>query len=221
MKYVIASGYSEGKLGADVCRRFYPLWLSNTFETSYPEHVYIVTAGVGLPVHDARVVQIPGAVNLGHVHQMEHGPQLGGWSMGFVIGCMMAYHANADLIYKEQDCLAFGAWVERLYHDGRDADVVTGHHNVNGDGKGLLAQSLVLVKHHALLPLVARYLAISKCDKELITENKMEQALQGMRWAKTSMGHDRSRPIGYDALPFYAQQLTFDEIKELSHRGLL
>jgi len=190
------------------------IWIANTKATSNPESIVVVTADQSFEGIGVNIVRA--GVDLGHNHELPQDRVLGGWSAGFLVGAMMAIHADADFIYKEQDCLAFGPWVNRLYEDLGDGDFVTGQFNRGGAAHGLLAQSLVLIRRESIRVFVSRYTAIGTPERHLNTEQKMQIVAQYLRMKQTTMGYDRTRPIDYKSLPFYAQQLTANELSELS-----
>ena len=217
---VVVTGYCPPSTNTvSLSEDFFDIWVRNTL-TINPRRIYVVNGG-GTPIKDTRCEWI-NADNLGRNTTMPRGQQLSGWSASFVMGCLLAYHNNADLVFKEQDCLAFGRWLERFRDEIGNAGAISGHANTSGAATGLNAQSLVLVKYDFLLPFACAYLSIQEPCSVVMSEQKFDRvaALTG-RLARTTMGHDRSRPIDYDTLPFYAQQLTAEEMAELRVRKLI
>lgn len=231
-RYIIGTGYSTHTLGVAGSERFYSMWLSNTLRFAKPQDIYLVvpmsefwvqTEGEpgfypGGPVHVIRT-----QANLGHNHDLPPNRVLGGWSMGFLLGAMMAMHAgdDVDFIYKEQDCLAFGPWVDRLYEDLGEADFVAGKVNTNNHAVGLRGQSLVLLRAEAIRKFIALYMSVDAPERGFNTEQKMDYVARYLPMAETSMGYDRTRPIKFDDDAFYAQQWTESELAELNKRGLV
>lgn len=93
---------------------FFDVWLSNTLKYTKPRDIYVI--GDKLPNrNDIKKVEI--SDNLGHVMRypkIDDKQYLCGWSAVALIGCMIAYASKCDVIYKEQDCLAFGDWVGKM-----------------------------------------------------------------------------------------------------------
>lgn len=173
-------------------------------------------------LHD--VVDMTG--NLGHVHDLLDRKKpyaFCGWSMAFLTGCMIAYMNETDALFLEQDCLAFGPWVERAYRDMGSGDMVFG-----GPMKSApympTAQALVLVRHEFIPQMVAAYLKMgTDANPVNLPEHKFQKLQRhfGTRIRHLSFGVDRERPIPYDAEVFYVQKLAPDELAELKRRGLI
>jgi|GEM_PF-1870525 len=217
-RLVVVSGfYSDGSGRAE---DFFSVWYDNTIRYSKPFRIYIINGG-SVPVNYGDCHWINLAENLGHMSQMQPGQQLGGWSSAVLIGCLLAYHDRADMIYKEQDCLAFGNYVERLYQDLGDKGMVTGSVNTTGEAAGLLSQSLVLTRLDFLLELVARYISLWPSDRQYLTEQKFAEISRSGRVAQTKMGYDRSRPVNYSDPAFYMQKITAEEMGNLRKAGLV
>jgi hypothetical protein len=221
-QFILASGfYAPSGPAGQAHRDFFKIWAENNRRTIAPKATYIISAA-GKPFLDDGVHQWITAENLGHVMQMPEQQVLGGWSASFLMSCLIAYHNKADLIYKEQDCLAFGPWVQRLYEEIGNAGMITGKMNTTGDAAGLLAQSLLLVRHGFLLPMIGLYCSIQQTDRQVVPEHKFNFIAQRTNAVRqTTMGCDRSRPIPFDDPAFYVQQLTTEEIAELRARKLI
>ena len=222
-RYIIVSGYYEhpasNKHGMSSVE-FFPIWQRNNDHYTHAEAVYIVNAGgVQRPGWGGRWIEVG---NLGHVDHMTGEQRIGGWSAAFLMGCMLGYHNGVDVIFKEQDCLAFGPWVDLLY--SHDAAMVTGRVNDNGTAQGFVPQSLALILHRYLLDFVQRYLAIPESDKReaTIPERKFDRiAAQTGEHARADLGYDRSRPVNFDDAAFYLQQISMPEMEQLRKRKLI
>lgn len=228
--YIIGTGYyagiAEGRKAA-----FFDVWYDNIVKYSNPVDVFVVNAGSQtLPTKRGKWQDF--IWNCGHAHQMDNGEKpirsIGGWSMGFLLSCMNAYHSNADLIYAEQDCLFFNDAIEQLYQESEEfkAGVITGR-PVDSDNQGL-EQSFFLVKNDFLLPFVQHYIAIDKPEGGpgyLRTERKFINIMNGVfngHMAFTRMGYGRGRPDYFRADEnFYIQKVTDSEISSLQGMGLL
>jgi len=233
-KYSIVTGFSE-HLANGV--EFLGTWERNTMKYAAPESIYIIGAGMAekhKKIEQVRKLRWINTVrDLGHQGKTEFPAQqrLGGWSAGVLVGALLCYHDRVDMIYKEQDCLVFGPWVKRLYDECGERGMIFGKPNT-GDGPGgvshggLMANSLFLVKWESLVDFVALYSGFSlggsfQSDATVYPEEKFRTIAEHFKLPLTTMGYDRSRPIGYDDEAFYAQQLTADEMVELLKRGLI
>jgi len=164
--------------------------------------------------------------NNGHVGQLISGEKKNkfcGWSMAFLTGAMIAYQNETDYIWLEQDCLAFGPWVERTYADMGDGDMVFGHKMKTAPFMPC-SQSLVLVRHSFIPEMVSAYLGMgTDNDVTNLPEAKFQKLEDqfGDRIRRLSFGCDRERPIPYDDEVFYAQKLTDEELETLKQKGKL
>jgi hypothetical protein len=225
VSYIIVSGYSSGGLHDTEGKRslwspdlFLAKWTKNTYLHAHPLNTYVISSDSPPPENGLLIVRV---ADLGHVQNMPSEQRLSGWSAALLTGCLLAYQSNADLIFKEQDCLAFGPWVDRLYNEIGTAPFITGKTNSGGQANGLLAQSLMLVQNSALLPFVSTYLSITTSDRDLWPEHKVKLIGAKLGIAHTSMGYDRSRPINYADKAFYAQQWSDAELNELDNRKMV
>jgi hypothetical protein len=219
MRFTIGTGYYDN--GGD-SPAFFKTWMDNTTKHApcEPEDVVVVNAA-STPVENCGGTWLNMQHNYGHVKTMDKGEKFGGWWLGFMTAAMVAYHHKKDFIYKEQDCLAFGPWVEHLYHtaDTTKAGVIVGRFN----HKYRIEQSLVLVRRKAILGLIQRYLEINASDICPRPELKFLTIMQ--KWPKAmafmTMGCGRNRPIPYNASCFYVQKLTDKEMQNLRAKQLI
>lgn len=205
--------------------RFLEIWLRNTSRQCDPADIFILNVSdrpLGLDVGN----WINVGHNLGHVGDLDlRSPdrrlQLGGWAAGYMLGALIAYSREADFIYKEQDCLAFGPWVDRMYQelDSTNAKMLVGRF----DHHLQIEQSLTIVKHEFITTLVREYLAIPTDDSDLRPELKflriMEKHSEHIRFL--SFGFGRNRPLDLDAPVFYCQHLTNTDLEAMKKRGLI
>lgn len=155
--------------------------------------------------------------NLGHVSNMSSDPAtysglLCGWAHSVLTLAMIAYGCNKDLVFKEQDCFAFGDWVGQMYRDCEDRKMVFGKCRLM-----LVEQSLFLVKHGYLLDFIRRYLAFNERDSDMLPEFKfkalMDQDPGNIGYL--SFGYGRDRPVNFSDPAFYFQQPDPDEVCHL------
>lgn len=191
-----------------------------------PEAIYIIGASIQFKqITQVRKLHWINTIgDLGHHGRsgFPAGQRLGGWSAGLLLGCLICYHDKVDMIYKEQDCLAFGPWVQRLYAEIGAHPMISGRPNTGEGGHGgLTANSLILIRWESLLDFVAKYSGDVRGDADHYPEKKFDDLFAERFLTRTTMGYDRSRPIGYDDPTFYAQQLTEAELVELRKRNLI
>jgi hypothetical protein len=219
MAYVIGTGYYQQGNNYQA-NTFFQLWLNNTKRYSTPVDIVVVNAAAS-PVEAAGVTWLNMKHNYGHVSSMPANELFCGWWLGFMLGAWVAYHHKCDFIYKEQDCLAFGPWVEHLYNvlKHEKAGVVVGRFN----HRYKIEQSLVLVQRQAIPKLISRYLAIPHTDRALRPELKFLRIMtdDNKFMVYMAMGCGRNRPVPYNDRCFYAQKLTTKELAELSRRKLI
>jgi hypothetical protein len=205
--------------------QFLQLWLRNTCLVCDPASIIILNVSK-IPLSQRYSNCIDIGHNLGHVRDLDRlpilqRPQLAGWSSGFLLGAMLAYSRNADYIYKEQDCLAFGPWLDGLYGelDSLEADMLVGRF----EHRYQIEQSLTIVRHSFIPIVVQAYLAIELDDATLRPELKFLRIMNSHseRIRFFSFGAGRNRPIDFDAPIFYCQHLTSVEIEDLAARGLI
>jgi len=161
--------------------------------------------------------------DLGHVHQLIGKKEpfkdsaISSYEASMLTLALIAYTNECDLIYLEQDCLAFGKWIEQLYAE-------LGSHTEMLFGKVRCmpcAQSLFIVKHKFLLTFVCEYIQAGNDIK--LGEEKFISLMKNRpnQIGQFSFGFDRDRPLVYESPVFYAQKLTRDELLNLRRRNLV
>jgi hypothetical protein len=219
MKYLIGTGY-HNKPG-QTWDQFFPTWYENTMKHASPQRVVVLASG-GCTVPGAPGQWIHMDGDLGHTHDLSNGRKpfhWCGWSISFVTLALLAYFDECDFIFKEQDVLAFGPWVEKMYAEIGDKGMIFGSAEV-----APAVQSLVLCKHWFIPEFVRLYMG---SGSEQLKENEGEVKFFRLEqenpecFARYSFGVDRDRPIPYDAEVFYAQHLNGEELAELRKRGLI
>ena len=216
MSYMIGTGYYDNPTSA----AFFKTWMANTQQFAKPADIVVVnSAGRSQEASGGTWINL--RHNYGHVKTMDRRERFGGWWVGFMTGALISFGHGLDFIYKEQDCLAFGPWVEKLYEDHArtKAPVVTG----SFAHKYKIEQSLVFVRRKFIPTLISMYVSIPETDSALRPELKFLRIMKGKpgSMAYMSMGCGRNRPIPYKAPCFYAQKLTPPELAKLALIGLL
>ena len=227
MKYLLGSSFFPG--GREHRIEFARVWHWNTLKT-FPNasRVVIVAEGGGVPpivspITD--VVHLTG--DLGHIGQHLNGSkkhEFTGWSASMCAVAMLAYIDEADLIYKEEDDLAFGDCEKQLYADMGDGDMAFGRRMTSAPWMEC-SQSLFIVRHAFIPAMVSAYLAMGKDgDVNNLGERKfqnLESRFGTHRIRRLTFGVDRERPLPFDAPVWHAQQLKSEELDELKRRNLI
>lgn len=203
-------------------RDFAKLWMENLLRyTPKTKEVYVVCAGCEYPIKSDHIITIPG-INLGHVGEYVDGKRNGrfcGWSSSIMTLCSIAYGLGEDLIFLEQDCLAFGPWIERAYKDMEKAQFVFGAPHKTSPYMPC-SQALFVIRHSFLTTFMEKYLTLPP-DMFMLPEEKFLRIMEAhpSLCAHLSFGCDRERPIPYGDEVVYAQQLIPMEIDEFKKRG--
>jgi hypothetical protein len=224
--FIIGTGY-YAKRGESWGPWFAKIWADNLKRYDHPSMDRVICIGNGgccnpYKGEDIDFIGLDG--NLGHIHQLigkakpykDH--QFCGWSGAILAGALLAYANETDAVFLEQDCLAFGPWIERLYSELGDAQMIF------GKSKHMpCAQSLFLIKHNFIPDFVKYYMAGS--DRAFIPETKFKMLIdQGKNVdvvRQFSFGCDRDRPIPMNDDVFYVQKLTPGELQGLHAMGLI
>lgn len=232
MRYMIGSGYVPSPKN----EVFLNIWANNFEKNPIPEGcTRIVILGVGggfRPVvslgHRVEWVGLDG--NCGHVGALLSGEKkhgLCGWTAGVLALAMMAYCDESDFIYREQDCLCFGPWVEKLYEDMGDGFMAFGG-PMKSPPYMECAQSLFIVRNSFIPQFVMTMIEMGderKQDRFHKEDNLPERKFHRIRerWPDLikplSFGVDRERPMPIDNVVWYAQQFTTEEIHALERIG--
>ncbi len=223
MKYTIGTGFfnpPEGKHD-----QFFDIWWENTMKYAKPERVIVLANGNSIMQKyvPGEWINLPG--NLGHTHDLTNGRKpydWCGWSMAFFTLAMLAYCNETDFFFKEQDCLAFGPWVQQMYAEIGDKKCIFGSSKF--PHQQACAQSLVLVKHSFIPEFVRLYMGTGS---ERLKENECELKFARLErehpdhFCRFCFGVDRDRPLPFDDVVWYCQQLKPDEVDGLRSRGLI
>jgi len=239
-KYIITTGYWNGTNNntenqnsekIDFVKKFFNIWWENTLKYSKPQDILVINQNSTCLPDEKKGKWLDTLYNLGHVHALDSNnyphKKFAGCSITFMIAALYCYNSNCDMIYKEQDCLAFGDWINKLYIDAeeKNAKMLIGRAE---DSHGQTsAQSVLLIKHDFLLDFVKSYISLEHNDagynyvrperKFTILKNIIHpESIQFM-----SMGYDRERPKDFNEETYYIQQVNQDELNLLKKIGKL
>lgn len=218
MKYIIGTGFHPGEGRVE----FYNIWLKNIYPVMGQGVFVLADSGAWVPPNSS-VTRITCIGNLGGCGELLNGTkkhEFNGWMGAVCALAMIAYCDESDFVFVEQDCLAFGPWVQALY------DSVAGDYGVTfGKSEGMpCEQSLFLVRHSYIPAFVSLCLGQGPQSKEENLGEAIFKRIMGWRpkeWTQFSFGCGRDRPINYDAPVWYAQKLTPVELEELKRRKLI
>lgn len=226
MKFLLGSSYFTG--GNPDRIAFSRHWAENMEHMDIrPSRTVIICEGgsfdIMTPYH-CDLIHLEG--DLGHIGAHLNGSKkhdFTGWSASMCALAMLAYIDEADFLYKESDCLAFGPWVSRMYQDLGDGMIVFGAAH-KGPPWQPCSQSLFLVRH-AFIPLfVSLYLALGPDGKQgNMGEHKFVNIASRMKGQdrRLSFGVDRERPIPWNDDVFYFQQPAAADLEEARRRKLI
>lgn len=187
--------------------------------------MYVLASGGCGPVgiEAFNLIKVQG--DLSHVHDLigkSNTPkpwQYCGWTGTVLALALIAYNDCRDLIFKEQDCLCFGPWVDALYSELGSRKMIFGKSRHMA-----CAQSLFLVKHDYIPDFVRDYLSMPN-DRDINWLGEQKFAWMKQRFpdevCQFSFGCDRDRPIPWDDPVFYCQKWRREELLEAERRGLL
>jgi hypothetical protein len=233
MRFLLGTSVFDG--GKPERQAMTQLWIENIerMDVKPTKVVMIGEGGANIPALCGDAVRLSG--DLGHIHQhLDDGPKshhgFTGWSASMLALAMLAYVDEADFIYKESDCVAFGPWVQALYRDCGNADWVFGPKMQSAPWMAC-AQSLFMVRHKAIPQFVMMFLQRGpENSRHMIGENRFvdmagfyypHEFNPALRTAYLSFGVDRERPIPWDAPVFYFQQPTAAELASARKRNLI
>lgn len=220
-KYHIGTGFHSPPSVAS--KDFFATWFNNTLRHSEPRRITVISdSGSKLPVSNPIILNLDLDGNLGHFMELLRGSKpylLNGWSGAIVTLALIAYCDECDFIFKEEDCLAFGSWVDRMYEQLGDAGAIWGNCSFMP-----CEQSLFLVRHGHIPEFVMHYLdgPAQNRDGELGEDKfkRMEEKFPA-KYRRFSFGCGRDRPVPWEDAAFYFQQAKREEVEEANKRGLL
>lgn len=220
MKYVIISGYFAKHHGMVW---FHREWFDTLMRNAKPkpERVFIIASG-DHSHSEPRGEWIRLSGDLGHCDDLLSGRKpffMPGCPATWMAGAWLAYMNECDALFLEQDCLAFGDFVGRMYHDLGDKDVIFGRNQMQG-----AATSLFLVRHRYIPQFVMDYLSegpetvISRIPETKF--NRME-ARKPEHYCRYSFSYDKDRPFNPKDEVFFVQKLRPFELLWLQANGLV
>lgn len=226
-KYIIGSGYAhnpDDKEDKKFKLNFFNIWYKNTLKYTNPQKITILNSGINdLPLKNNKIEWINVNDNPGHVHhhmgkknknssiKWNNSPFFCGWTYSFIFGAMYAYSLNCDFIYKEQDCLAFGNWIDILYASLGNKKMIT------GECKHMpVEQSIFLIKKEYIPEFLYLYTSISKPDYRNLPEWKFFNLIKNNNdMGYFDLQYGRNRPIDYTKETFYVQQIDKSILQKL------
>lgn len=232
MKYIIVSGYFQ-QPGASWGPWFHRLWYRNLMKWAdpKPERVFIISGSKPPLRRKGEWITLTG--NLGHcdaILKWSKTAYMPACPATWMAGLWLAYLNECDFVYLEQDCLAFGPWVKRVYND---LGMPTTEDPYNWHGKKVAfatsimhgaATSLFIVRHWYIPFFVKHYIESGAEDHiNRIAEQKVFR-MSG-QWpefySQFSFGVDKERPLPFDNEVWFAQKFTANELRELENRKLV
>lgn len=221
MNPLIITGFCATKDNYEFRRSFFDLWLKNTGDSD----IVVIDNNEVTPlaVDNPRVRVIRINHNLGSIesHIGKFRPHLLGFSAGWIIGAMIAYSENRDMLYKEQDCLWFGPALQEIVRRAESTDMlVQMGYAVSAPAR--VECCLFWVRHGFITEFIVKYMEQSQGDGVKTPEEKFNHiAGSDNRIAPLGFGVGRDRPLPSDHPVWYAQKITADEVEDLKRRGLL
>jgi len=217
MDYNIYTGFHAEDNTIKEKQEFFDIWLKNTLKYTSPKKIIIISTGFIPKFNSDKVSVINLEYNLGHIGQQLDGIKnhyYCGWSGHILLSAIHAYNSNVDFFYKEQDCLAFGDWINRIY--GYGCDFSFGYCN---NAPYNTEQSLFFIRNAFLLTFMKEYMSIQSNDIRTLPEYKFKIIEDKHRnlTQRLDFGYGRDNIISFN-LPFYAQhidKLTLKEIKDI------
>jgi hypothetical protein len=227
-QYIIGAGYHARHSNGDAMAWFFDIWWENTKRYTQPFATYVIATGDGrIPDHSSLdgpepIYWLPVLGDLGHCGDLLSGKKpyhfSGGTSCWMTLA-MLAYINECDFIFKEQDLLAFGPYVEAMY------DQIGNKGCIFGSQRAMpCANSLVLVKHWFIPEMLRLYLGTAKENSpDQMAECKFVRLEKEHpdKFCRYSFGVDRDRPFDMDARFWYAQKFTPEELLALRSAELI
>lgn len=202
--------YADASAHTAALRFFLTRWLPNT--RADRRIVVVDNSAMGLGTDSANGVQVIRCQhNLGHIAQWlnkPNSPRLLGWSLSWILPALVAYSEMRDFIYKEQDCLCYGDWIEAIRPKGLAA-VAFGY----GCPLACCEQSLFYVRWELIPDFISCYTEMNRPDAEQLPEEKFMELKRRHLWiTQFDLPYGRTRPIDFTKRTWYAQKLTKEEL---------
>jgi len=207
--YIIGTGYYES---SEKDKEFYEkYWFPNTIEHASPKKIVVINSG-----SPNRKVSTENWIDLtenpGHTDQMRASgdtTQFGGWTLGFINAAMYAYSCKCDFFYKEQDCLAFGDWAEKIRQESieKDRPIMVGRLIDYPHDQGDYELCLTYIRYEFILSFLIELFAINRSDKDCFCETKFKMIGDKTNTiGRVSFGYGGNRPFNADDPIFYIQK---------------
>lgn len=223
MSYVVCSAFYSKE--DDIFKhQLFQEWYNNTIKYTNPDKIFIVNHGCKKPtIETNNVCWIDLNYNLGHMGDLMSGVKkhkYSGWAMSVLIGALLAYSNNCDMFYKEQDCLAFGNWIDRIYETSINKNMMFGK-CISTPFK--VEQSLFFIRNNFICQFVKEFLEIDGGDDKVLTEEKFLKIENNHKdtISRFNFGYGRDRPYSVTDSVFYIQQIKDFEINNLKVCGKL
>jgi hypothetical protein len=220
-RYIIVTGYhANPNSGLDW---FHELWWRNTQRyAADAERLFVISSPNNLPKErygEWIILNGDLAASREQLAGMNENYLCAGTAL-WILGAMLAYLNECDLVYKEHDCLAFGPWVQTMYRElPESANVICGNGKLHG-----ISTVLFMVRHRFIPQFVQRYIAEGPENVPTrISEHKFKR-MEG-RWPEDfrrySFGYDTDRPFNANDPVFMVQKITRQEMQFLANRGMI
>lgn len=197
-------------------QEFFDIWYINT-RKHIPENIPIHIVGPDCPdlSKTKNVKCLAEYKNLGYCADLiekRTNDFLIGYNAGVVYGMIDAYVRGKDYLYKEQDCLAFGNYVDEIYK-------ISGSHSVViGPNKTQACSTALHFIKRAGIPYAISTMVSAPDAVNLLTEVKYRR-MQNLVWLP--FGYDRDRPFNTKDKIFYIQQVKKSELQILKDEKLI
>lgn len=217
---MVLSGY-HANAGDQWQPWFHNLWWRHNIGSIYPTKVVIISTIAAPPSSNGEWIRL--ASNLGHCDDMLYAGRdlfMPGCPATWMAGCWLAYASECDFLYLEQDMLAFGPWLDRLYQDLGAKRAIFGSGKIH---KGS-STSLFLVRWKYIPEWCADYLAEGKENVyERLPERKWFRMAERKpeHYARLSFGFDTDRPLDIAQPVWYGQKFTRTEMLSMEKAGLI
>lgn len=222
MNYLIASSFFYHP-GTNWAEWFHNLWFSTISKhAAPPPSKILIISSNNCTVKNPQGTWIMLDGDLGHCDDLLNGKKpffMPACPAGWMAAAWLSYMNGTDVLIAEQDLLVFGPFVERMYHDLGDKDVIFGRNQMQG-----AATSLFLVRHRYIPQFVMDYLSegpetvISRIPETKF--NRME-ARKPEHYCRYSFGFDKDRPFNPKDEVFFVQKLRPFELLWLEANGLV
>lgn len=202
-------------------------WIENIrrFASPKPECICVVGQG-GCRFPESGVESVTVSGDLGNHNDLIKGiknNEFNGWSGAVLALAMLAYNNESDLIFQEQDCLAFGNYVDEMYRQIGSRGMIFGRRH-RGEPNQACSQSLFLIRHFYLRTFVTKYFG---SHPQTSNAHTGEPKFEWLRRTDSDMvgrfrfGYDRERPFNIKDRVFYAQQTSEEDLRVLKESGLI